>query len=157
MTLDDVRTLVDYHYWARNRMFDALAKLTADQFTRNLPNSFPSIRDTVVHLYRADWGWYLLWEGQPLTDLPAADSFSDLASVRGVWQDQERKVRVFVENLAESDLSGFWWKLLHLVNHASYHRGQVTTMLRQLNVDVPKCQDMIVFLMERSRSVGRTQ
>jgi uncharacterized damage-inducible protein DinB len=120
-------------------------------------NSFPSIRDTVVHLYTADWGWHLLWQGEPLIEPPAADSFSDLASVQGVWQDQERKVRVFVENLADGDLSGFWWRLLHLVNHASYHRGQVTTMLRQLNVDVPKSQDMIVFLMERSRSVGQSQ
>jgi uncharacterized damage-inducible protein DinB len=66
-------------------------------------------------------------------------------------------VRDFVENLANADLSRFWWRLLHLVNHASYHRGQVTTMLRQLNVDVPKSQDMIVFLMERSTSVGRSQ
>jgi uncharacterized damage-inducible protein DinB len=157
VTLDDVRTLVDYHYWARNRMFEALTNLTSDQFTQNLFNSFPSIRDTVVHLYTADWGWHLLWQGQPLTEPPAADSFSDLASVQGVWQDQERKVRAFVDSLSEADLSGFWWRLLHLVNHASYHRGQVTTMLRQLSVDVPKSQDMIVFLKERSRSVGRTQ
>jgi uncharacterized damage-inducible protein DinB len=157
VTLDDVRTLVDYHYWARNRMFEALTNLTSDQFTQNLFNSFPSIRDTVVHLYTADWGWHLLWQGQPLTEPPAADSFSDLASMQGVWQDQERKVRAFVDSLSEADLSGFWWRLLHLVNHASYHRGQVTTMLRQLSVDVPKSQDMIVFLKERSRSVGRTQ
>jgi uncharacterized damage-inducible protein DinB len=157
VTLDDVRTLVDYHYWARNRMFEALTNLTSDQFTQNLFNSFPSIRDTVVHLYTADWGWHLLWQGQPLTEPPAADSFSDLASVQGVWQDQERQVRAFVDSLSEADLSGFWWRLLHLVNHASYHRGQVTTMLRQLSVDVPKSQDMIVFLKERSRSVGRTQ
>jgi uncharacterized damage-inducible protein DinB len=74
-----------------------------------------------------------------------------------VTLDDERKVRAFVENLADGDLSGFWWRLLHLVNHASFHRGQVTTMPRQLNVDVPKSQDMIVFLMERSRSVGWTQ
>ena len=66
-------------------------------------------------------------------------------------------MRAFVDSLSEADLSGFWWRLLHLVNHASYHRGQVTTMLRQLSVDVPKSQDMIVFLKERSRSVGRTQ
>jgi uncharacterized damage-inducible protein DinB len=157
VTLDDLRALVDYHYWARNRMLEVLASLTPDQFTRNLCNSFPSIRDTIVHLYIADWGWLLLWQGKPMTEFPAADSFPDLASVRGVWQDQEHKVRAFVENLSEADLSGFWWKLLHLVNHASYHRGQVTTMLRQLNVDVPKSQDMIVFLGERSRSVGGSQ
>src|SRR5205085_1036687 len=122
MTLEDVRTVVDYHYWARNRMFEALAKLTPDQFTQQLSNSFPSIRDTVVHLYTADWGWHLLWQGQPLTEPPAAESFPDLASVRSTWEDQERRVRAFVEDLREADISAFWWKLLHLVNHGSYHR-----------------------------------
>jgi uncharacterized damage-inducible protein DinB len=154
MTLEDVRTLVDYHYWARNRMFEALANLTSDQFTRNLANSFPSIRETVVHLYTADWGWHLLWQGQPLTEPPAAEGFPDPASVEGAWRDQERKVRAFVENLGEADVSGFWWRLLHLVNHASYHRGQVTTMLRQLGVDSPRSQDMVVFQMERTSVLG---
>jgi uncharacterized damage-inducible protein DinB len=149
VTLEDIRTVVDYHYWARNRMLEALAKLTPDQFTRQLSNSFPSIRDTVVHLYTADWGWHLLWQGQPLTEPPAADSFPDLASVQSAWQDQERKVRAFVEDLLEVDIGRFWWKLLHLVNHGSYHRGQVTTLLRQLGIDAPKSQDMIIFQRER--------
>lgn len=149
MTLDDLRTVVDYHYWARNRMFEALAHLTADQFTQHVSNSFPSIRDTVVHLYTADWGWHLLWQGRPLTEPPAADSFPDLASVQSAWQDQERHVRAFVESLGEADVGEFWWRLLHLVNHASYHRGQVTTMLRQLGVEAPKSQDMIIFQRER--------
>lgn len=150
MTVGDLRVLLDYHYWARDRMFEALAPLTADQFTRHLDNSFPSIRDTVVHLYTADWGWHLLWQGQTLTDPPPAASFPDLASVQTAWYDQERHVRGFVGNLREADVGGFWLKLLHLINHASYHRGQVTTMLRQLGVEAPKSQDMIIFSKERS-------
>jgi uncharacterized damage-inducible protein DinB len=134
-------------------MLDALAELTPDQFTRHLSNSFPSIRDTVVHLYTADWGWHLLWQGQALTEPANAASFPDLASVQSAWQDQERKVRTFIEDLGEGEISGFWWKLLHLVNHASYHRGQVTTMLRQLGVEAPKSQDMIVFQRERGLAV----
>jgi uncharacterized damage-inducible protein DinB len=151
MTLDDVRTLVDYHYWARDRLLDALVPLTSDQFTRDLSSSFPSVRDTLVHLYTADWGWHLLWRGQPLTAPPAAESFPDLASVRRAWQDQESQVRGFVATLAEEDIRGFWKKLLHLVNHASYHRGQVTMMLRQLGVGAPNSQDMIIFYKERAQ------
>jgi uncharacterized damage-inducible protein DinB len=149
-----VYTLVDYHYWARDRLFEALNPLTSDQFTRDLSSSFPSVRDTLVHLYVADWGWYLLWQGQSLTDPPAADSFPDLESVRGAWQEQESKVRGFVKNLAEDDVGGFWQRLLHLVNHASYHRGQVTTMLRQLGAEAPKSQDMIIFHRERLPNAG---
>lgn len=83
------------------------AQLTTDQFARHLDNSFPSIRDTIVHLYAADWGWHLLWQGQMPTDPPPAASFPDLASIETAWQDQERKVRGVVENLPEADVGGF--------------------------------------------------
>ena len=41
--------------------------------------------------------------------------------------------------------SVFWHMLQHVVNHASFHRGQVTTMLRQLGARPPQSQDMIAF------------
>ena len=44
----------------------------------------------------------------------------------------------------------FWQMLQHLVNHGSYHRGQVTTMLRQLGVVPPKAMDLIAFYRERA-------
>jgi uncharacterized damage-inducible protein DinB len=153
MTVEDLGVLVDYHYWARDRMFDALTPLTADQFTQQLANSFPSLRDTVVHLDTADWGWHLLWRGQTLSDPPPADSFPDLVSVQTAWREQENKVRGFVANLRDGDVNVFWPQLLHLVNHGSYHRGQVTTMLRQLGVKPPKSQDMVIFQRERSAAI----
>ena len=44
--------------------------------------------------------------------------------------------------------SPLWQLVAHLVNHATYHRGQVTTMLRQLGVPAPKSTDMITFFRE---------
>ena len=41
--------------------------------------------------------------------------------------------------------SVFWHMLQHVVNHASYHRGQVTTMLRQLGATPPQGMDLITF------------
>jgi len=40
MTAADLRTLVDYHYWAQDRMFESLAPLTEDQFTQPLGEQF---------------------------------------------------------------------------------------------------------------------
>ena len=51
MTLQDLRTLLDFHYWARDRILAAVRGLTAEQFTRDMGSSFPSVRDTLVHLY----------------------------------------------------------------------------------------------------------
>ena len=45
--------------------------------------------------------------------------------------------------------SPFWQMLQHIVNHASYHRGQVTTKLRQLGAQPAKSMDMIAFYRTR--------
>jgi uncharacterized damage-inducible protein DinB len=50
---------------------------------------------------------------------------------------------------ARSDV--FWQTLQHVVNHGSYHRGQVTTMLRQLGAQPPKYMDLIVYYREKSQ------
>ena len=51
MNLQELRTLVDYHYWARDRLLEAVDRLqSVEQFKEDLGNSFRSIRDTLVHL-----------------------------------------------------------------------------------------------------------
>ena len=82
MNLEDLRTLLDYHYWARDRMLDALDPLTSEQLNRDMGNSFKSIRDTVTHLYAAEWVWYSRWHGTSPTSLLATDTFADLAALR---------------------------------------------------------------------------
>ena len=98
MTHQDLRTLLDFHYWARDRMFDAIEPLTPEQFTRNLGNSFPSVRDTVVHIYAAEWVWHERWQGHSPTALLPADQFPDVATARRDWLEHEQKVRAYVED-----------------------------------------------------------
>jgi len=166
MNLQDLRTLLEYHYWARDRMFEALEPLTPEQADRDLGSSFKSVRDTVTHLYAAEWAWYSRWQGTSPTALLPADTFADLAGVRRAWSAHEVKMRAYLEELGEAGvdrviefklLSGqpgaapLWQMLQHVVNHASYHRGQITTMLRQLGATPPQSMDMIAFHRERVR------
>lgn len=165
MNLQDLRTLHDYHYWARDRMFEALEPLTPDQVNRDMGSSFKSIRETVTHIYAAELAWYSRWEGNSPTALLPSDQFSDLAAVRRAWSEHETKMRAFVDSLGDAGIarvfeytlltgqsgsSPFWQMLQHVVNHASYHRGQVTTMLRQLGAQPAKSMDMIAFYRRRS-------
>jgi uncharacterized damage-inducible protein DinB len=160
MNLHDLRTLLDYHYWARDRMLDALEGLPPEQFTRDLGSSFKSVRDTVAHTYAAEWAWYERWQGRSPTALLPADQFPDVASLRSAWTSHEAKMRAFVDGLGDEGVSRVidykllsgaegsspvWQMLQHVVNHASYHRGQVTTMLRQLGAAPAKPMDMIAF------------
>src|SRR5262245_46772859 len=160
MHLQDLRTLLDYHYWARDRLLDAIEPLTPEQFTRDLGSSFKSVRDTVAHLYAAEWAWYMRWQGQAPTALLPAAQFPDVAALRAAWTAHETNMRGYVDALGEDGaariidytlLSGaagstpLWQMLQHVVNHASYHRGQITTLLRQIGARPPKPMDMIAF------------
>ena len=96
------------------------------------------------------------------------EQFPDVPSLRAAWIEHEGKMRAFLERLDGSGVarlieykmldgrpgaSLFWQMLQHVVNHASYHRGQVTTMLRQLGMPTAKSMDMIAFYRERSPRV----
>jgi uncharacterized damage-inducible protein DinB len=169
VTRQDLTLLVDYHYWARDRMLAAVEVLTPEEFTRHLVTSFPSVRDSVVHIYAAEWIWYRRWQGESPTALLAPEGFSDLTSVRTAWTALEADVRRLVAGLDDEDLqrvveyrlmsgqpgaSIFWQMLQHVVNHATYHRGQVTTLLRQLGAEPPMPTDLIAFYRERRPDRG---
>ena len=154
MTIQELRLLFDYHYWARDRILNAVEPLSLDQVTRDMGNSFRSVRDTLAHIYAADWAWYSRWIGNSPTALLPADTFPDIAAIRAAWIELEAQaygrcwpistIRASTGSIEYRLLSGqpgstvFWQMAQHVVNHATYHRGQVTTMLRQLGVEPAK-------------------
>ena len=102
MTHQDVCTLLDFHYWARDRMFEALRGLSPEQYVRELGGSFKSVRDTVVHTYAAEWIWYMRWQGASPSALVTSDQFPDLASLQKAWVELETKVREFLAGLDDA-------------------------------------------------------
>lgn len=157
--LSTIRTLYQYNTWANGRVFDATAALPPEAFLRDLGNSFPSIRDTLVHIVGAEWVWLERWHGNSPPRLPPGSDFSSHDAVRARWaeveRDQARYLAALTEDIlarevAYTNLKGqpfrypLWQQLLHVVNHSTYHRGQVTTMLRQLGAR-PVSTDLLVF------------
>src|ERR1700752_5185359 len=104
MTLEDLQTLLDYHYWSRDRMLEALEPLTPEQFTKDLGNSFKSIRDTLVHIYSAEWIWHSRWMGHSPSHALNPEDFPDLAAIRIAWTALEVKMRAFLQSAAEMGL-----------------------------------------------------
>jgi uncharacterized damage-inducible protein DinB len=165
MTKAELGLLVRYHYWARDRVLEAVERLSPGEFTRDLQSSFRSIRDTLVHLCQSEWIWHARWQGESPRERPyPPESVPDVAAVRRLWEEQEGRIRAFVDGLSDADLalvveyrlmsgepgrSPIWQMVQHLVNHGSYHRGQVTTMLRQLGAAPAKSMDLIAFYRER--------
>ena len=164
MTHEELRTLLDYHYWARDRILAAAGRLTAEQYTRRLESSFPSVRATLCHIYLADLIWYRRWQGLPTPASVAAEPYEDIPALRRAWEELETHYRAYLDSLGDEGvrrtlsytlLSGaagssvIWQMMQHVVNHASYHRGQVTTMLRQLGAEPPETVDLMAFYRER--------
>lgn len=165
--LDDLSALIDYNYWARDRLLEAVAALTSEQFTRDLGSSFGSVRDTIAHICDAESIWLSRWKGEQPTGFKAPSRIGDVAAARREWEELETGIREFVSRLgpdrvqlaieykdmrgnARSDL--FWQMVRHVVNHGSYHRGQVTTMLRQLGAKPARSMDLIAYYRERSQN-----
>ena len=167
MTKDDIRLLYEYDRWANNTVLQAASALTTEQFSRDLGGSFPSVRDTLVHIVGGEWGWLTYWKAPSpssafLTDLWDRhdalfnpDSFPDIAAVKSKWAEVEGEQVEFVNGLTNESLK----KMLpirttqvdlaslmqHLANHSTYHRGQVAMMMRQLNAK-PLATDFTLFL-----------
>jgi uncharacterized damage-inducible protein DinB len=157
-----LRELYEYNYWARDRQLQACAALTQDQFLRPMGSSFSSLRDTLAHLVGAEWVWLERWRGHSPTELEtlefSADRFPALGAIQERWRTVEHGVRGYLATLREemlaqplsyTNLKGeawtypLWQTLIHVVNHQTYHRGQVTTLLRQLGVEAPSIDYLV--------------
>jgi uncharacterized damage-inducible protein DinB len=171
VTKDDISLLFEYDRWANNRILRATSVLTPEQFTRDLGGSFRSVRDTLVHLIGGEWGWLYYWKEPSrgpdfVKDLWAKHDalfnpnvFTGFDTVQRKWAELETEQAEFVSHVTNESLK----KMLplgtthvtlahlmhHLVNHSTYHRGQVAMMLRQLGAE-PLQTDFHLFLLEAS-------
>lgn len=164
VTPELLQFLFQYNLWADLRTLDACSALTKEQFTRDLGSSFGSVRDTLAHLYGAGWVWNERFQGRSPSGLPPASGYSDLASVGAKLEEMDRHYIDYVGKLTSQDLERVLryksvaggefanplWQCLHqLTNHATYHRGQVVTLLRQLGVK-PVSTDLIGYYREQA-------
>ena len=168
MSPEQIRTLYEYNSWANHRQWQAASKLTTEQFLKPLGSSFGSVRDTLGHIYGAEWLWLERFEGRSPSSLPDSSQFNDRASLESRWREFEPRLLGFVRRLTQADLdrvmeyktlkfgvyrNPLWQSMQHLVNHGTYHRGQVTTLLRQLGAE-PILTDLMHFYRERAQAAG---
>ncbi len=168
MSPEEIRILYDYNAWANHRSLDAAAELSAEQFVKPLGSSFSSVRDTLAHVWGSEWLWLERFQGRSPASLPDVTQFHDIAALKSRWQEDEVRLLKFVAGLSEEALhkvheyrtlsfgqykNPLWQSMQHMVNHGTYHRGQIATMLRQLNAK-PLSSDLIHFYRERAQAVG---
>ena len=147
MTIRDLERVYDYGYWANRKVFQVASQLTPEQFTRTVAGSYGSIRNTLVHMLSAEWGWLDRCGGHERGPRLNPDDYPTLESLITVWSAVEGHVREFLSKLKDEDLArtveftiGQGEKramplgalMQHAANHGVHHRGQVALLLRAI-------------------------
>ncbi|HUI52352.1 MAG TPA: DinB family protein [Terriglobales bacterium] len=168
MTPEEMRVLYEYNAWANRRHLEAAGKLTREEFLKPMGSSFGSVRDTIAHIYGAECIWLERFQGRSPDALPDVKEFPDVASLQVKWAEQEARLLGFVRGLTQDELNRvleyktlkfgvyrnpLWQSMQHVVNHGTYHRGQITTLLRQLGAQ-PILTDLMHYYRERATAAG---
>jgi uncharacterized damage-inducible protein DinB len=152
MDLGEVRELFAYNAWANRACFAALERLPAESYFRDLKSSHGGLQGTLCHIVWAEELWLNRWLGRPNPAVPQGKDLTTLAAARARWESIEAQRLAFLAGLGEPRLadvltvrpsSGGEYRhtlretVRHVVDHSSYHRGQLITLLRQLGVTPP--------------------
>lgn len=139
-----------YNAWANKKMIDALLKIDAEDVDKQITSSFPSVKETVYHCWGAEFIWLqrLELEEKPVWIPDTFEGTFDEACRE--WQLVSEAVQQFVkkqyddkafehvlqyyDRKKKSNKMQVSTVLLHVCNHATYHRGQLVTMMRQLGI-----------------------
>jgi uncharacterized damage-inducible protein DinB len=158
VSADTLRLQLDYSAWASQRLLDAAAKLTPEELARDFKTADKSVLNTLVHVFAADRIWLSRVQGVTrATFIDPEDQ--DLGVLNQEWPALQQRWKQCTAPLSDQDalkvisykdLKGnsyqqpLWQILLHLVNHGTHHRGQVSGFLRALGHQPPPL-DLIAF------------
>lgn len=151
--------LCRHNIWANTGMLEIAARLTPEQFQCDLGGSFPSVQATLTHIMWAEWLWLERWAGGSPVDVFRPQDFPSISVLGRRWGQIQTAQTRFVDSLTSGalqqvaryvNLKGetweypLWRQVYHVVNHSSYHRGQVTHKFRQLGI-APRATDFLNF------------
>ena len=157
------RELLLYMLWADRQTLLAVRSVKEEDLTRDAGISFKSLLGTMAHILGAQQTWLSRFSGSPLARVPNLDDYPDLMSWITAWEETASGLKAFMASLTDEQLAAnltwsntrgdtftrpLWQPLLHMVNHSTYHRGQIVSLLRQMGYKAPST-DLIYYLLER--------
>jgi len=157
-----------YNAWCNERIYDAAAQLSDEDYRADRGAFFKSVHGTLNHILVADRIWMRRFtgEGEAPNRLDAIlfENFSDLRAAR---QKEDERILAYIDSLSEADLAGrlrfrtitnpmdvdqpLAPVLSHFFNHQTHHRGQVHCLLTGFGRDAPSV-DLMLF--QRQTGMG---
>lgn len=159
MNIQEIKKLFAYNAWANNRIFEALSKISESEYRRDLKTSHGSLAGTLVHLVGVEKLWLSRLAGKPENTILRPQDAPTLQQLKSTWEDVAARMARFLAKLDDKSLqqpvsytategerfsNSNQQILQHVVNHSSYHRGQIASLMRQTGAE-PVPTDLIAF------------
>ncbi|MFS8602577.1 DinB family protein [Priestia megaterium] len=162
----------DFHVWANEQIFKRLKELPEDTYHQKVESVFSSISSVLSHVYLSDLGWIEVFCGESMSyALKLAEQqkeqtegksleemrvmFHKLAEQYKEFLNQEENLHksITIENPAGGKMETSVNDLLpHIANHGTYHRGNITAMLRQMGyASIPTDYGLYLFLKAKNK------
>jgi uncharacterized damage-inducible protein DinB len=150
-----------YHAWASERIAETLKQVDDAIVYKEHKSSFASIAKTLLHMWDAEIVWLKRFEGVNLIEWPSKKFSGNKQSLIEGYVASAKAIKTFIETAGDKKLHGkFSYKTMkgdpfediiedtiyHVVNHGTYHRGQIVTMLRESGVSEILSMDIIIYL-----------
>jgi uncharacterized damage-inducible protein DinB len=159
---DDFASLYTYNRWADRRILGACRKLTAEQYVAEPAPGWSSVRATLVHLAIVTEGWLRGLTGEVVGAPPSEAEFATVDDAERLLERAYQTLDGLLPALTPERLAAPmtlrgggrsavlppWAVLRHVVNHATYHRGQIAAKLKRLGVEAP-ATDFIFWALEQ--------
>jgi len=172
MSSEWLSTLARYNVWMNDKLYAVAATLSDEERKRDCRAFFKSIHGTFNHLLLADRVWLARFKGVPLPEALISASgvaaldrelYADFEELRRQRKLTDQELSEFVSALSQERLaaplvfmrgglkleSPLWGTIVHVFNHQTHHRGQITTLLSQQGRD-PGVTDLFAMLREEA-------
>jgi uncharacterized damage-inducible protein DinB len=145
---DDFTSLFAFNRWANAKMFDACRKLTPEQYVAEPVPGWPSVRSTVFHIVLVTEGWLRGLEGDADDTFPTEAEIATVDDAERLLDRAYQRFNRLLPTLTPARLATPitlqrrgrtmtmppWALLRHVVNHTTYHRGQVASKLKRFGI-----------------------
>lgn len=132
---------------------------------KKIISSFDSIRKTLYHVWDAETIWHSRLTGKSPKEWPSKDYNGSLTSACSEFNKKSEGLINYVKERDEEELNAlcvyhsldgkeFSNKIsdiiMHVMNHSTFHRGQIITMLRNAGYTKLESTDLIMYLRENN-------
>jgi uncharacterized damage-inducible protein DinB len=159
--MNTIKKYTNFNFWANELLLSVTEnEVTEESLDKVIQSSFPSLRKTIYHIWDAEYIWLKRLSGESLSDWPSKSFKGDFSEAKEKMLLNSKAFISYAEKLSDAELNSpftyknvegkeftnqVWESIHHCMNHSTYHRGQMVTLLRQLGVATVPSTDFITY------------